>query len=400
MMQMKERDRTNYLSYISPAAEFLVSDRVLAMPSPYEIHYPERLLSPSLVVFEEIVRANLEAAIAMVGERDRLRPHVKTHKMRAIVAMQEAMGLHKHKCATIAEAEMIAEAGGHDVLIAYPLVGPNLGRLARLVRAYPETTFRVLVDDFSMARALSEATRGLEWPVSTLVDLDVGMGRTGIAPGDEAARLYALVADLPGLEPDGLHAYDGHQKAGDLAGRREASDRGMRPALELRERLLARGFPVPRMILGGTPTFPVHATSTVPGSECSPGTCTLHDHGYESKYPDLPFRPAALLFTRVISRPRPGRITLDLGHKAVAADPVGARLVLPDLPDATLGGQSEEHLVVETPDATSYPPGTHFLAIPTHICPTVALHQRAYVVRGCEVVDEWEVSARNRTLRI
>ncbi len=83
-----------------------------------------------------------------------------------------------------------------------------------------------------------------------------------------------------------------------------------------------------------------------------------------------------------MSRPRPGRLCLDLGHKAVAADPAGDRLVLPGLPDATLGGQSEEHLVVETPDAENYPPGTPFLAIPTHICPTVALHQRAYVVRG------------------
>lgn len=370
------------------------------MTTPYLIRHPERFLSPSLVIFEEMVRANLDAAIAAVGDRDRLRPHVKTHKMRAIVAMQESLGLHKHKVATIAEAEMTAAAGGRDVLIAYPLVGPNLDRFGRLVRAYPRTTFRVLVDDPEMARALSQAVSGLDRPVPTLLDLDVGMGRTGIAPGDAAARLYALVAELPGLEPDGLHAYDGHQKDTDPAARREASDRGMRPALELRERLLAEGFRVPRMILGGTPTFLIHAASTIPGSECSPGTCTLHDAGYAGKYPDLPFTPAAVLFTRVISRPRPGRITLDLGHKAVAADPVGARLVLPDLPGATLGGQSEEHLVVDTPDADHYPPGTHFLAIPTHICPTVALHQRAYVVRDREVVDEWDVTARGRVLGI
>src|SRR4051812_11006089 len=104
------------------------------MPSPYLLNHPERLLSPSLVVFEEIVRANLDAAIAMVGDRDRLRSHVKTHKMRAIVALQESLGLHKHKCATIAEAEMIAAAGGRDVLMAYPLVGPNIDRFVRLAR--------------------------------------------------------------------------------------------------------------------------------------------------------------------------------------------------------------------------------------------------------------------------
>jgi D-serine deaminase-like pyridoxal phosphate-dependent protein len=101
------------------------------------------------------------------------------------------------------------------------------------------------------------------------------------------------------------------------------------------------------LVLGGTPTFAIHARCDVPGSECSPGTSTLHDASYATKFPDLPFTPAALLITRVISRPRPGRITLDVGHKAVAADPVGARLVLLDVPGATLGGQSEEHLVVE-----------------------------------------------------
>jgi D-serine deaminase-like pyridoxal phosphate-dependent protein len=140
--------------------------------------------------------------------------------------------------------------------------------------------------------------------------------------------------------------------------------------------------------------------STVPGAECSPGTCALHDASYGSKFPDLPFTPAAVLLTRVISRPRPGRITLDLGHKAVAADPVGARLVLPDLPDAIIGGQSEEHLVVDVPNAEAFPPGTHFFAIPMHVCPTVALHRRAYVIRDGELVDEWEVTARDRTLGI
>ncbi len=154
------------------------------------------------------------------------------------------------------------------------------------------------------------------------------------------------------------------------------------------------------MVLGGTPTFPVHAAIEAPGVECSPGTCVLHDAGYASRFPDLPFTPAAVLLTRVVSHPRPGRLCLDLGHKAVAADPPGDRLALLDIPDATLGGQSEEHLVVDTPHAGRFPPGTPALAIPTHICPTCALHRRAYVIEGGAVVGEWEVSARDRVLGI
>ena len=366
----------------------------------YRLNHPERMLSPSLILFEAVVRENLDTMIRMVGDPDRLRPHVKTHKMAEIVRLQENLGLHKHKVATLAEAEMVAQAGGQDVLIAYPLVGPNLDRLANLIRAYPETTFRVLVDHPESARALSKVAAGLDRPVSTLVDLDVGMGRTGIAPGDDAAKLYALIADLPGLSADGLHAYDGHQRATDPAERRADSNAGLKPALDLRDRLIAAGLPVPRLVLGGTPTFPIHATSTIPGTECSPGTSTLFDAGYATKFPDLPFRPAALLLTRIISVPRAGGFTLDLGHKAVAADPVGARLSLPDLPDAEFGGQSEEHLVVRTSESDKYAPGDHFLAVPMHVCPTVALHQRAYVVRDGEIVDMWEVAARNRVLTI
>ncbi len=365
----------------------------------YRLNHPERLLSPSLILFEEIIKANLDAMIAMVGTPDRLRPHVKTHKMAAIIGLEERLGIHQHKCATIAEAEMIAAAGGHDVLIAYPLVGPNLDRLVRLIRAYPETTFRVLVDHAESAKALSRAAESLDGPVSTLLDIDVGMGRTGIDVRD-AAGLFTLVADLPNLRPDGLHAYDGHQRASDPEERKRASLEGLAPVLELRETLIGKGYPIPRLILGGTPTFPIHAACTVPGSECSPGTSTLHDASYAAKFPDLPFTPAALLLTRVISQPRPGRITLDLGHKAVAADPVGARLTLPDLPDARIGGQSEEHLVVDLDNAGDYPPGTAMLAIPMHVCPTVALHRRAYVVRDGDVVDEWEVTARDRVIGI
>ena len=108
----------------------------------YAIDNPFGLLSPSLVIFRDLVRKNLVEMIAMARGPDRLRPHVKTHKMAAIVRMAAELGISKHKCATIAEAEMVAAAGGSDVLLAYPLVGPNLVRFARLVRAYPATTFR------------------------------------------------------------------------------------------------------------------------------------------------------------------------------------------------------------------------------------------------------------------
>ena len=149
----------------------------------YHLNDPAALLSPSLLIFRALVRRNLEAMIALARGAERLRPHVKTHKMAEAVRLSERMGIRKHKCATIAEAEMVAAAGGTDALLAYPIVGPNVARLARLARAYPATTFRALVDHPDSARALSAGIDGIDHALPVLIDLEGGMGRTGIAPG-------------------------------------------------------------------------------------------------------------------------------------------------------------------------------------------------------------------------
>ncbi len=233
-----------------------------------------------------------------------------------------------------------------------------------------------------------------------LVDLDIGMGRTGIAPGDPAAELYALVDRLPGLEPDGLHAYDGHIRESDLEARGQAAAAGIESTLALRDKLLKRGLQVPRLVVGGTPTFPIHTRLDLPGVECSPGTLVLHDASYSERFPDLAFTPAALLLTRVVSRPGPGRLCLDLGHKAVAADPPGQRARLLKLPDARQIGHSEEHMVIESAGADEIAVGSPLLAVATHICPSVALHRRAYVIEDGKLAGQWEVTARDRVLGV
>ena len=359
----------------------------------------DTLLSPSLVIFTERVDRNLAAMIALAGGPERLRPHIKTHKMPAMIRRLEQLGIHRHKCATIAEAEMAAEAGATDVLLAYPVVGPTLDRLAKLISAQPATTFRATVDHPRPARQLAEVMAAAGHTLATLVDLDVGMGRTGVEP-DGAVELAKLVDALPNLTFDGLQAYDGHVRDLDPADRQRSTEPGLALVHEVRQRLLESGLRVNRLVLGGTPTFPIHARLTTPGVECSPGTVVFHDAGYAAKFPDLPFEPAAALLTRVVSRPRPGRACLDLGHKAVAADPSGARLILVEHPDATLVGQSEEHLVIEGPSVEALEPGDPLWAIPTHICPTCALHSWAYVVTDGRVVDRWAVKARDRVLGV
>jgi D-serine deaminase-like pyridoxal phosphate-dependent protein len=372
------------------------------MSHPYVIADTSAIFSPALLFFKVLIAANLARAVELAGAPDRLRLHVKTHKTPQIVQMELAAGLRKHKCATLAEAEMVARCGTADVLIAYPLVGPNCARLARLVRAYPQVRFSVTVDHPAAAEALSAAVTREGVKVDALLDIDVGQHRTGIAPGPEAVELYERVAGRSGLVPGGLHVYDGHNNQEGFLERQKSALTQLEPALNLRATLEGKGLPVPRLVVGGTPTFPVYARLDLPGLECSPGTLVLHDNGYGSKFADLSgFQPAALLLTRVISRPTPTRVTFDLGYKAVASDPpAGQRLVLLDLPPYEAVLQNEEHLVIETPGAERFQPGDEALAVPTHICPTVAMHQRAYVIEGGRLAGTWDIVARDRVLGV
>jgi D-serine deaminase-like pyridoxal phosphate-dependent protein len=368
----------------------------------YAVRDTAGVFSPALLFYKDLIRRNLALCLKMAGTPDRLRPHVKTHKTREIVRMELEAGIRKHKVATLAEAEMVAGCGAPDVLLAYNLVGPNCMRLARLARAYPGCRFSVLADHPAGVKALSETLASAGVTVDVLLDVDVGQHRTGIAPGPQAVTLYEQFDRLPGLRPGGLHIYDGHVHQEALAEREAAVKRQLEPVMGMREALLRKGLAVPRMVLGGTPTFPVYARMELPGMELAPGTCVLHDHGYGSRFADLAeFTPAALLLTRVISRPTPRRVTFDLGYKAVASDPpAGKRLVLLDVPDCEAVLQNEEHLVIETPAAERFKPGDAAYAIPTHICPTCAMHKQAYVVEGGRVTETWDIIARDRVLSL
>jgi D-serine deaminase-like pyridoxal phosphate-dependent protein len=368
----------------------------------YAIAETSAVFSPGLIFYKDVIRRNIARSLDIAGDPGRLRPHVKTHKTREIVQLELDAGIAKHKCATIAEAEMLARCGVPDVLIAYPMVGPNCSRLAQLVAAFPACRFSVLADDAHATHALSEVMASAGQTVEVLLDLDSGQHRTGVAPGPEAIPLYELFDRLPGLKAGGIHFYDGHNHQESLAERKAAVERQAEPFLALLGQLQKKGLPVPRLVMGGTPTFPIFAHMNLPGLECAPGTCFLQDHGYGTHFPDITgFTPAALLLTRVISRPTPQRVTLDLGYKALASDPpAGQRCVLLNVPDAKAVLHNEEHLVVETPAANRFRPGDAVYALPTHICPTCALHRFAYVVESGRVTGRWEIVARDRELTI
>jgi len=358
----------------------------------------DEVASPALLLLPDRILENIRRMIRTAGGAPRLRPHIKTHKLGEIVRMQLQEGITKVKCATIAEAEMAAQAGAMDVLIGYPMVGPNAARLLSLIRTYPATHFSCLADDLGAIRALSQTFADTGITAEVLLDLDCGQHRTGVEPGARAVELYRAIASWPGLTTGGLHAYDGHINDAELATRAKLCESAFEKVTALRGELLAEGLPVPRLVAGGTPTFPIHARrETV---ECSPGTCVLWDFSYSEKFAEMDFLHAALVLTRVVSKPGGNRLCLDLGHKAIASENPFPRVKILNLPDAKGISHSEEHLVVETGRAGEFQVGDGLFGVPRHICPTVALYSEATVVRNGRAGEVWRITARERRLSV
>lgn len=363
----------------------------------YNIRTIENLDTPALVVYPERVKANIEAAIKMVKDPVRLRPHVKTNKTIEVTQMMMEAGITKFKCATIAEMEMLALAGAKDVLLAYQPVGPKIKRMARVMESYPNVQFSCLIDHPDAATQIAQEMKemGVELPV--YLDLNVGTDRTGISPGEKALDLYETAAKMEGIVMTGLHIYDGHFRQADLKERKAASDKAFAPVEAMLGALKDKGYPDPVVIAGGTPTFPIHLQRE--NVICSPGTFVYWDAGYAAALPEQPFNFAALVISRVISLPAKGLVCLDLGHKSIAGEnPLANRVRFIGAEDLQPVSQSEEHLVMKTDEDHHYRIGDVLYGVPFHICPTVALYERVRLIKEGELSGEWKVIARDRKL--
>lgn len=362
----------------------------------FTIENIDELASPALVLYKERVQENITRAVKMIGDTGRLRPHAKTNKIAEVCVMMMEAGITKFKCATIAEAEMLAMVHAKDVLLAYQPVGPNIKRFLSLVQAYPQTHFSCLVDNIGSANALSDVFAAANKKIAVYIDLNTGMDRSGIRPA-KGYDLFEQLQQLSALTITGLHGYDGHVNDTDLQQREQKSDAGF-GEVERLARQIEKNTGIPLTIVaGGSPTFPVHIKRKI---ECSPGTFVFWDWGYKQQLPDEPFDYAALVITRVVSIVDEKTITIDLGHKSVASENPLPRVSFLNAPDAIPVSHSEEHMILEVPDSSNYKPGDVLYGVPVHICPTVALYEKAVIVEKNKAVAAWEVIARKRKISI
>jgi len=364
----------------------------------YKITNESEIDSPALLLYPDRIEANIERMIQIAGGPERLRPHVKTYKIPEIVKLQMQHGIRKFKCATIAEAEMLARCDVPDVLLAYQPVGPKINRLLTLIQQFPDTRFSAITDSLEVLNQITHIFSTTNHTLPLYADLDIGMHRTGVASDQTALTLIRAIEESSSVRFAGLHVYDGQIGNVDYQSRAGLIDKAWEHINMLIEKIMMAGFPSPTIIAGGTPSFPYHARR--PNVDLSPGTVLLWDHGYTIICPDLPFEPAAVLLCRAVSKPTNESVTLDLGTKAIASEMQAPRAYFPGLPDSTVVMHNEEHLVLQFKGANELVIGQCLYAIPWHICPTVALHAEVGVVKNGSVTTTWKVVARDRKLTV
>jgi len=364
----------------------------------FQINNSEEVSSPSLLVYPDRIESNIRKTIEIAGSVDRLRPHVKTHKMAEVVKLQMKYGIYKFKCATISEAEMVARCGAPDILVAMQPVGPNIERFFKLKREFNDQKISCIADNEEIIIQLSDMARKTGLVTHVWLDINNGMNRTGVIPGEKAARLFKRIVDSPMLSAEGLHVYDGHIHEPDLTKRKKICADSFIPVQSLIDELKNEGIAPVKIVSGGTPTFPIHAVHK--NSELSPGTLLLWDWGYSSSFSDMNFSHAAVLLTRIISKPGKDLICLDLGHKAVASEMPQPRIKIIDIQKYSIINHNEEHMVIRTAEADKHKIGEVIYCIPWHICPTVDRYDIVYVVNDHVATGKWNVEARKRMITV
>ncbi len=366
----------------------------------------QELDTPCLIVDRDALERNI---VRMQATADsfgvRLRPHTKTHKSPQIARLQHQAGCAGVTVAKVGEAEVMAEAGLEDILIANQVIGA--AKLRRLIELAERVRLAVLVDSREGVAMLDAAFRDAGAPLDVLIEVDTGKGRCGLSDLDEIIALADAVADARGVRLRGVETHEGHVPAGAsrAAQLEERAVAAGRRLVEVAAALGERGYEVGEISVGSTPAAPY--TAAVQGvTEMRPGTYVFNDVNQLSLEQATPADCSLSVLATVISRPAPGRAVLDAGSKSLFAEPARTTIAMKDYsgfgyireaPAARIASLSEEHGVVEFAPDVAFPAiGERVEVIPNHVCPAVNLHEELYLVDGGDVVEVWAIAARGK----
>jgi D-serine deaminase-like pyridoxal phosphate-dependent protein len=355
--------------------------------------------TPALVVDLEIFERNLARVADYAREHSlRLRPHTKTHKSVRLARRQIALGAAGLTVAKVSEAEIMASAEPDDLLVAYPIIGHT--KLARLTQVARGTRVTVALDSSFAARQLSDAARAAQVEIGVLAEVDVGLGRVGVAPGEPLLQLAQVIEKLPHLRLAGLAFYPGHIKSVDESGQRALSQ--LSDLLHgILDDFRAAGIETGIVSGGSTPTL-FHSHEIHGLTEIRPGTYVFNDLNTIRSGACALEDCAATILATVVSTARPGQMIIDGGSKTFSSDRLANTAEVTfgqivEAPGARFHKMNEEHGFVDLSHAEAeFSVGDRVRVIPNHICVAVNLHEKVYGVRGDTVEEVWPVDARGK----
>ena len=362
------------------------------MPERQRGETPRRIAdipTPAIVVDVAVLTRNIRRMAQFFATGPcRLRPHFKAHKTPEIARRQLAAGSCAGlTCATVSEAEVVAEFCG-DVLVANEPVG--LGKADRLAELARRVDVTVAVDSVKGLEEVDAAALRAGTRIGVLVDVNVGQNRCGVAPGDAAVRLARQVLSAKATLLRGVMGYEGHLVGiPDRTDRDGRARRAMTDLVATARAIRDAGLLCEVVSAGGTGTYDI--TGRIEGiTEIQAGSYVLMDSDYGRL--DVPFEQAFWVLGTVVSRPTPTRCVADSGHKSTTKDH-GHPLVR-DIEGAEVIALNDEHATIGVPSDCRLDVGDRVYLRPSHTDPTINLHDVLYAIEGEHVVDVWPIAAR------
>jgi D-serine deaminase-like pyridoxal phosphate-dependent protein len=355
--------------------------------------------TPALVVDLDVMERNLCRVAEYCKNNDlRLRPHTKTHKSPLIGKRQLDSGAVGLTVAKVGEAEVMLGSGTPDLLVAYPVIGRS--KLERLVEVSRKTRVTVSLDSLFAARQLSDAAREAQVSVGVLAEVDVGLGRVGVSPGEELLHLAQGIMRLPRLTFEGITFYPGHIKDND--------ETGLAQLKSLREllRSMLDDFlraDIPLAVVSGGSTPALFHSHELPGlNEIRPGTYVYNDINTMRSGACTLADCAASVMVTVVSTARPGQIIVDGGSKTFSSDRLAHSSEVTfgyvvEAPECSFHKMNEEHGYIDiTRCQRDFAVGDRLHIIPNHVCVAVNLHENMYGIRKGQVEESWKVEGRGK----
>jgi len=353
----------------------------------------EEIDTPALLVDLDALEYNLEKMARHFREANKnLRPHTKSHKTPAIARMQLAAGAFGITCAKLGEAEVMADAGIQDILIANEVVGPR--KIQRLMDLAARADIMVAVDSAANLAAVAEAAAARGVRPRVLVEINIGHNRCGVIPGPGVVELARRAAEAPGVRFAGLMGYEGHIiDLEDKETRDQSARECLQRLVDARADVEESGLEVEICSSSGTGDYYI-ATTCEGVTEVQAGSYALMDAAYAKL--DLGFKNALTVLTMVTSRPAPEQVITDAGLKSVT--PEHGPPPVKDRDDLEVHALSEEHGRLRTLSGPceDLEVGDLLEFIPGHGCTTVNLHDQLYAVRRGRVEAIWDIAGRGK----